>query len=135
MLMLDQRRVLKCYQCKVEVDTRCGGYWFLLMAPRGRVRFPGAQAAESVLCSGCGRRLRELLESGCYAPGPAYLPDLRKSRGGQKHGSKRNGPAVGDGVPVGTGGERRRAIGDGGLVQPDWAGAASRVSGFSGEGP
>ena len=54
---------LVCKGCGVTIWPRVGGYWYLLLAPRGRVRFPGAQAAEVCLCSGCGRRAREALES------------------------------------------------------------------------
>lgn len=64
---------LRCEVCRVTIWPRCGGYWYLLLAPRGRVRFPGAVAAESVLCSGCGRRAREALEAAGVG-GPAYRP-------------------------------------------------------------
>jgi len=65
---------LKCASCGVQIWPRVGGYWFLLLAPRGRVRFPGARACEVVLCSGCGRRAREALESAGVGGGPAYRP-------------------------------------------------------------
>ena len=64
---------LVCGGCGVKIWPRVGGYWFLLLAPRGRVRFPGAVAGEAVLCSGCGRRAREALESAGIG-GPAYRP-------------------------------------------------------------
>ena len=68
---------LVCGGCGVTIWPRVGGYWYLLLAPRGRVRFPGAQPADVVLCSGCGRRAREALESAGIGgaayrvPGPA----------------------------------------------------------------
>lgn len=62
---------LVCAGCGVNVWPRVGGYWYLLLAPRGRVRFPGARACDAVLCSGCGRRAREALESSGIG-GPAY---------------------------------------------------------------
>lgn len=64
---------LVCSGCGVDVWPRVGGYWYLLLAPRGRCRFPGAVAAEACLCSGCGRRAREALESAGIG-GPAYRP-------------------------------------------------------------
>ena len=77
-------RVLVCSFCRREVDTRIGGYWFLLFEERGRVLFPDAPSRNSgvprpsdlktVLCSGCGRRLREQLESlGICLEVPAYV--------------------------------------------------------------
>ena len=73
MLIPDPARVLKCTLCGLEVDTRCGGYWFLLLAERGRCRFPGATSLQTVLCSGCGRRLREQFEAmGIGLEVPAY---------------------------------------------------------------
>ena len=83
MLIPDLARVLKCSFCSVEVDTRCGGYWFLLLQERGHVLFPDAPSRNSgvprptglqtVLCTGCGRRLREQLESmGICLERPAY---------------------------------------------------------------
>jgi len=64
---------LVCSGCGVNIWPRVGGYWYLLLAPRGRCRFPGAVAAEVVLCSGCGRRAREALEAAGVG-GPAYRP-------------------------------------------------------------
>jgi hypothetical protein len=73
---------LRCWRCGKSVWPRCGGYWFLLLAPRGRVVFPVAPSrglcipeptqARAILCAFCGRELREYLESGAYAPGEAY---------------------------------------------------------------
>jgi len=73
---------LTCSRCGKTVWPRCGGYWFLLLAPRGRVEFPAAPSralykpkpteARAVLCAFCGRQLREYLEEGAYAPGEAY---------------------------------------------------------------
>jgi hypothetical protein len=57
---------MECSFCHVHFWPRCGGYWFLLLSPRGRVRFPGAEEMRVVLCSGCGRRARELLEVNGY---------------------------------------------------------------------
>lgn len=54
---------LKCAGCGREVWPRVGGYWFLLLSPRGRCRFPGAEELRAVLCSPCGRRVREAIES------------------------------------------------------------------------
>lgn len=81
-LVPNLNRNLNCYRCGKMVDSACGGYWFLLLSPRGRVKFPAAPSrkldvaeptsAESVLCAFCGRELREYLESGGYAPGEAY---------------------------------------------------------------
>jgi len=70
---------LKCGGCGVSVWPRIGGYFYLLLAPRGRVRFPGVTAAEAVLCSGCGRRAREALESAGIG-GPAYRPAGSRAR-------------------------------------------------------
>ena len=64
---------LVCAGCGVSIWPRVGGYWYVLLAPRGRCRFPGAQAAEACVCSGCGRRAREALESAGIG-GPAYRP-------------------------------------------------------------
>ena len=64
---------LVCSGCGVRLWPRVGGYWYLLLAPRGRCRFPGAVAAETCLCSGCGRRAREALES-VGIGGAAYRP-------------------------------------------------------------
>jgi hypothetical protein len=54
---------LVCAGCGVKVWPRVGAYWFVLLEQRGRVRFPGATDARLVVCSGCGRRVREALES------------------------------------------------------------------------
>jgi hypothetical protein len=72
MLKGNEGSELVCAGCGLSVYPRCGGYWFLLLAPRGRVRFPGARAAEAVLCSHCGRRVREAIESQGVACGEAY---------------------------------------------------------------
>lgn len=66
---------LRCVRCGKTVYPRVGGYWFLLLAPRGRCRIPGSTAAEAVLCLGCGMPLREYLEEGAYASTPAYVVD------------------------------------------------------------
>jgi hypothetical protein len=58
---------LVCQFCGVHVWPRCGGYWFLLLSPRGRVRFPGSREVREVLCSGCGRRLVEVMQASGYA--------------------------------------------------------------------
>ena len=61
-----------CRGCGREVWPRVGGYWFLLLSPRGRCRFPGAEELKAVLCSFCGRRIREAMElagvgiEGCF---------------------------------------------------------------------
>lgn len=63
---------LVCRGCGREVWPRVGGYWFLLLSPRGRCRFPGVEELKVVLCSPCGRRIREACESagvgieGCF---------------------------------------------------------------------
>ena len=63
---------LKCRGCGREVWPRVGGYWFLLLSPRGRCRFPGVEELKVVLCSPCGRRIREAMElagvglEGCF---------------------------------------------------------------------
>jgi len=82
MLVPDERRELECFRCGKVVDSACGGYWYLLLAPRGRVKFPAAPSrgldmpepttADSVLCAFCGRELREFLEGSGYAPGESY---------------------------------------------------------------
>lgn len=51
-----------CAGCGREVWPRVGGYWFLLLSPRGRCRFPGVEELKAVLCSPCGRRIREAME-------------------------------------------------------------------------
>lgn len=91
-LVPNERRNLKCHRCGKDVDSACGGYWFLLLAPRGRVVFPAAPSrrldvpvptpAESVLCAFCGRELREYLEEGGYAPGESYERSGQGSRSG-----------------------------------------------------
>jgi hypothetical protein len=100
MLVPNERRELKCFRCQKVVDSACGGYWFLLLAPRGRVHFPAAPSrkldmsepsiAESVLCAFCGRQLREYLEEGAYAPGEAYERIGKSNRPGV-HGSSDTG--------------------------------------------
>jgi len=67
-----------CAGCGVHLWPRCGGYWFLLLAPRGRVRCPGAEAAQAVLCSGCGRRFRELIELQGFSCGESYVRPANK---------------------------------------------------------
>lgn len=52
-----------CAGCGRSVWPRVGSYWFLLLSPRGRCRFPGAEEIKVVLCGPCGRRVRETLES------------------------------------------------------------------------
>lgn len=69
---------MECAFCGVHYWPRCGGYWFLLLSPRGRVRFPGAAEVRLVLCSGCGRRLRELLELNGYVFGGGGLSEGRR---------------------------------------------------------
>ena len=61
-----------CSRCTRHFWPRCGAYWFLLLAPRGRCRFPHATRGRAVLCSECGRELREYLEANAYTPDPAY---------------------------------------------------------------
>jgi ribosomal protein S27E len=118
MLVPNPRRELKCYRCGHVVDSACGGYWFLLLAPRGRVHFPAAPSrklnlpepttAEAVLCAFCGRQLREALEEGGFAPGEAY---------------ERVAAKVSIGVSGSGRSEPRRASGHSGLVAADWVGA------------
>lgn len=62
---------LTCALCGVDLWPRVGGYWFLLLEQRGRVQFPGATDCRVVLCSGCGRRVREAIESSGIG-GPTY---------------------------------------------------------------
>ena len=63
---------MRCRGCGKDVWPRVGGYWFLLLIPRGRCRFPGVEELKVVLCSFCGRRVREAMESvgigieGCF---------------------------------------------------------------------
>lgn len=59
---------LTCACCGREVWPRLGSYWFLLLSPRGRCRFPGAAELRVVLCGPCGRRCRDLLESNGFDP-------------------------------------------------------------------
>jgi DNA-directed RNA polymerase subunit RPC12/RpoP len=73
---------LTCAGCGKQVWPRIGGYWFLLLAPRGRVRFPGAAAAQAVLCSGCGRRVREAIELQGVACGESYERSGKGDRAG-----------------------------------------------------
>lgn len=118
MLVPNPRRELKCHRCGHVVDSACGGYWFLLLAPRGRVRFPAAPSrklnlpesttAEAVLCAFCGRQLREALEEGGFAPGEAYERVTAPKRAC---------------VSGGSGVEPRRASAHSGLVAADWVGA------------
>jgi hypothetical protein len=54
---------LVCQGCGVKIWPRLGSYWFLLMSPRGRCRFPGARELKAVLCGPCGRRVRDACES------------------------------------------------------------------------
>lgn len=78
---------LKCAGCGVIVFPRCGGYWYLKLARRGRVVFPAAPSSrfgmpeptevQAVLCSGCGRRVREAIELQVVACGPAYEEVVR----------------------------------------------------------
>ena len=76
-----------CERCSRHFWPRVGGYWFLLLSPRGRCRFPGATEARVVLCLDCGRGLREYLESGGYTVMPAYEVDARGRvrLGGTRH--------------------------------------------------
>jgi hypothetical protein len=78
---------LVCSGCGRSVWPRVGGYWFLLLAPRGRVRFPGAAAAQAVLCSGCGRRARECLELNGFNCGEAYERTGKGNGAGVSRGS------------------------------------------------
>jgi hypothetical protein len=66
-----------CVRCSKHLWPRCGGYWFLLLSPRGRCRWPGATEARSVLCLDCGRWLREQLESWGLTFVPAYNVDSK----------------------------------------------------------
>lgn len=61
-----------CARCSRHFWPRVGAYWFLLLAPRGRCRFPHATEGKSVLCLECGRWLREQLESWGCTLAPAY---------------------------------------------------------------
>jgi hypothetical protein len=62
------RSHVKCQFCGQVVIPRVGAYWFLLLAQRGRCRRRDVADLQIVLCSGCGRRLRELLEANGYDP-------------------------------------------------------------------
>ena len=75
-----EERSLACAGCGRKVWPRLGSYWFLLLAERGRCRFPGARSWEVVLCGPCGRRVSEELE--------------RQGIGGVVHDDER-GPAAG----------------------------------------
>jgi hypothetical protein len=61
-----------CARCTRHFWPRVGAYWFLLLAPRGRCRFPHATEGRSVLCLECGRVLREYLEANAYTEDAAY---------------------------------------------------------------
>lgn len=71
-----------CERCQRHFWPRVGSYWFLLLAPRGRSRFPGVTAAESVLCGPCGRLLREYIECEAFARGGAYERRRKGHRAG-----------------------------------------------------
>lgn len=102
-----------CWRCSRHLWPRVGGYWFLLLSPRGRCRFPGAAAAEAVLCLHCGRELREMIEAGAFAPGASYE---------RVHESGRVGYSTGR--PAGDTGEVAGAEGYGGLDDAIGDGAA-----------
>lgn len=72
MLMPKPEVMLECERCTRSVDPRCGGYWFLLLSPRGRCRMPHATEGRAVLCLGCGLQLREYLQGNAYTLAPAY---------------------------------------------------------------
>jgi hypothetical protein len=72
MLKGNEGPAVKCVRCSKTVYPRVGGYWFLLLSPRGRCRFPHATEGRAVLCLDCGRGLREFLEEGAYTLEPAY---------------------------------------------------------------
>jgi hypothetical protein len=57
-----------CSFCGKLVIPRVGSYWFLLLSPRGRCRFPGVEELRVVLCGPCGRRCREILEAHGFDP-------------------------------------------------------------------
>jgi len=90
---------MACCRCGREVWPRVGGYWFLLLSPRGRCRFPGAQEARAVLCSFCGRGLREQIEEGAYAPGSAYEQKAQSGRPRLRAGLSVDGGRDDGGVP------------------------------------
>lgn len=52
---------------------------------------PEPTTADSVLCAYCGRELREFLESGGYAPGPAYEKVVAKPKVEELPGRRRLG--------------------------------------------
>ena len=58
-----ENRSFRCERCSREFWPRLAGYWFVLLSPRGRCRFPGAEEMRVLLCSACGREARDLLES------------------------------------------------------------------------
>jgi hypothetical protein len=58
-----ESRSLRCARCSMEFWPRLAGYWFVLVSPRGRCRFPGAEELRVLLCSSCGREARDMLES------------------------------------------------------------------------
>jgi len=78
-----------CFRCSRVFWPRVGSYWFLLLSPRGRCHFPGAQEARAVLCGPCGRVLREAIESNGFAPGEAVVNGTRRRRESDREG----GPA------------------------------------------
>ena len=61
-----------CERCTKHFWPRVGAYWFLLLSPRGRCRFPHATEGRAVLCLDCGRWLREQLEAWGFTIEPAY---------------------------------------------------------------
>ena len=62
---------MRCQRCGNSIWPRCGAYWFLVLGPRGRCKFPGVTEARGIFCSACGRVLREYLESSGFT-GEAY---------------------------------------------------------------
>lgn len=103
---------LKCAGCGLTIWPRCGGYWFLLLKRRGRVRFPSAPTqredvavpteVEVVLCSGCGRRIREMIEEQGIACGEAYeRTGTSDSKGGLRRDRCADGGASRDDNLVG----------------------------------
>jgi len=69
--------VVKCRLCGLEVETRCGRYWFLLLQERGRgCERSGDPGFRFTLCGPCGSQLSrelELYEFGRGLYGLAYL--------------------------------------------------------------
>jgi hypothetical protein len=63
---------MQCSRCGRSFWPRVSGYWFLLLAPRGRgvlegpVGSPRAQDIQSVLCVGCGRVLEEYVQANAF---------------------------------------------------------------------